>query len=56
MMHELGSVVTYDGNEKNKSHILLILHPDIIKDLCSYPLGDYSNEAPMELSYKRYGV
>ena len=55
-MHELGSVVTYYGNEKNKSHMLLILNPDIIKDLRSYPLGDYSNEALMALSYKQYGM
>ena len=42
--------------KKNKSHMLLILNPDIIKDLRSYPLGDYSNKAPMTLSYKRYGM
>ena len=51
------SELNYYGKAKKKnSHIVLILNPDIIKDLRSYALADYSNEEPMELSYTRYGV
>ena len=47
----------YYGNEKmNNSNIVLILNPDIIKDLPSYLLADYSNGEVMEISHKRYGV
>ena len=46
----------YRKAKKKNSHIVLILNPDIIKDLRSYALADYSNEEAMELSYKRYGV
>ena len=39
----------YYGNEKmNNSNIVLILNPNIIKDLPSYPLADYSNGEVME--------
>ena len=44
--------VHYNENEKcHNSHFVLILNPDIIKDLPSYALADYSNEKAMELSH-----
>ena len=47
----------YLGNEEHKkSNIVLIWTLDIIKDLPSYALADYSNEEAMEVSHKRYRV
>ena len=47
----------YMGNEEhNKSNTVLIWILDIIKDLPSYVLADYSNKEAMEISHKRYRV
>ena len=47
----------YNRNEERQnSNTVLIFNPDIIKDLPSYALADYSNEEAMELSHKRHAV
>ena len=46
----------YRNDEGKTSNIVLILNSDILKDLPSYALRDYSNEEPMQLSHKRYRV
>ena len=42
----------YRNDERKNSNTVLILNLDIIKDLLSYALADYSNEEAMELSHK----
>ena len=49
--------LNYNGNEERQNfNTVLILNPDIIKDLPSYALADYSNEEAIEQSHKRYAV